>query len=260
MRVAALYDIHGNLPALDAVLADVARADVDTVVIGGDVVAGPLPRETLERILGLDEPARFVRGNADREVSDAVGEAEPGARGDDLSRQLAAFAASRLTGGQLELLDEFRDAVRLEIDGLGQVLFCHGSPRSDTEALTTETSEQRLRSVLADVAHGVVVCGHTHRQFDRRVAKWRIVNAGSVGMPYEGRAGAYWTLLGPGVELRRSEYDLEDAIGQLRGGGFPRVDEMLLESLLEPMDPDEVAAIFERQALEAEARSSSAEL
>jgi diadenosine tetraphosphatase ApaH/serine/threonine PP2A family protein phosphatase len=127
-------------------------------------------------------------------------------------------------------------------------LFCHGSPRGDTEIITTAIPDARLRDILNGVSEPVVVCGHTHRQFDRRLNGWRVINAGSVGMPYEGRSGAYWALLGPTVELRRTEYDLDEGLKELRAGGFPDVDEMLRESLLEPMNADEVADLFERQA------------
>ncbi|MHB1569922.1 MAG: metallophosphoesterase family protein [Solirubrobacteraceae bacterium] len=137
------------------------------------------------------------------------------------------------------------------LDGLGPTLFCHGSPRSDTEMLTTATADQRLRAILdagAERPERVVVCGHTHRQFDRLVAGWRVINAGAVGLPYEGRAGAFWTLLGPDVELRSTDYDLREAVARMRAGGYPDVDEMLRESLVEPADPDWVADYFERQA------------
>jgi predicted phosphodiesterase len=247
-RVAALYDIHGNLPALRAVLDDVAREGVDTLVIGGDAVAGPLPVETIERLTALGGRARFVRGNADREIVEAYDEQSSGP-GDGPAERSAAFAAARISPSQRDFLARFEPTVALEVDGLGEVLFCHGSPRSDTEIITTASSPERLREVLAGVGQRVVVCGHTHRQFDRRVDGWRVVNAGSVGLPYEGRIGAYWALLGPAVELRRTEYDLDAAVEELNAGGVQNLDELLRESLLTPMDPDEVAEFFERQAL-----------
>jgi hypothetical protein len=138
--------------------------------------------------------------------------------------------------------------VVVEVDGLGPTVFCHGSPRSDTEIITTATSDDRLRGILERVEQPAIVCGHTHRQFDRRVDGWRVINAGSVGMPYEGQRGAYWALLGPDVALRRSEYDFEAAVAEMRAGEFPDLDEMLHESLMTPIDPDEVAEFFERQA------------
>lgn len=249
MRVAALYDIHGNLPALRAVLADVERARVDEIVVGGDVASGPLPRATLKRLMALGPDAWFVRGNGDREIVDVYdsGTTDIGALEDPAARA-ASFAAAQISAEQREFLAAFTPVVRLDITGLGPTVFCHGSPRSDNEILTRVTPEDRLQDVLAATAEPTVVCGHTHQQFDLSVGRWRVVNAGSVGMPYEGRPGAYWALLGPDVELRRTDYELDAAVEELRAGGFPDVDEMLSESLLKPVDPGEVAAFFERQA------------
>lgn len=159
-----------------------------------------------------------------------------------------AFAAARLSRAQRDFLAAFVPGATVEITGLGPVRFVHGSPRSDTEPLTTLTPPARLSEVLAGVDERVVVCGHTHRQFDRAAAGRRIVNAGSVGIPYEGRVGAYWALLGPAVELRGTEYDLEVALAALRTCGFPDGEEMLRESQLEPVDPDEVSRLFESWA------------
>jgi diadenosine tetraphosphatase ApaH/serine/threonine PP2A family protein phosphatase len=102
--------------------------------------------------------------------------------------------------------------------------------------------------VLEGVSEAVVVCGHTHTQFDRQLGRWRVVNAGAVGLPYEGHAGAYWLLLGPDVEHRRTEYDIASAAAAMRAGGNPGTDELLRESLIKPSDPREVAELFERQA------------
>ena len=249
MRVAALYDMHGNLPALRAVLEDVERAGVETIVVGGDVATGPLPRATIEELMALGPRARFVMGNADREIVDAF---DAGTMTLDAhqspAERAAAFAAGQIDRSQRDFLASFAPALSVEIDGLGATLFCHGSPRSDVEMITTATTERRLQDVLEGVPTDVVVCGHTHRQFDRTAGRRRVINAGSVGMPYEGRTGAYWALLGPEVELRRTHYDLDAALAELRGGGFPDLEEMLAESLLQPMDPDGVAEFFERQA------------
>lgn len=248
MRVAALNDIHGNLPALRAVLADVASESVDAIVVGGDVVPGPLPRGTIEQLMALPD-ARFVRGNGEREVIEAYDSDRTDPRAlEGPAERAAAHAAARISRPHRDFLAEFAPVFVLEVEGLGSTLFCHGSPRSDTEILTRVTPEHRLRNVLSGTTEKVVVCGHTHQQFDRSIEGWRVVNAGSVGMPYEGRRGAYWALLGPGVELRRTEYELDQALGELEAGGFPDLQEMLNESLLEPAKPAEVAAFFERQA------------
>jgi predicted phosphodiesterase len=250
MRVAALYDIHANLPALDAVLAELEDIGPDLVVVGGDVAAGPLPVETLDRLAGLGGRVAFVRGNGDREMVAAF---DAGARADELEDPVArgtAWAAAQLEPRHRDALAAYQPTVSVDVDGLGPTLFCHGSPRDDAEIITTATDPARLAPMLAAVTEATVVCGHTHRQFDRRAEGHRVVNAGAVGMPYEGTAAAFWALLGPHVELRRTDYDVAAAIAALRASGYPDVDEMMLrESLIEPADPDWVAGHFERQAL-----------
>lgn len=249
MRVAVLCDIHGNPPALDAVLADARREGVDAFVIGGDAVSGPMPRETLKQLMALDRPVHLVRGNADREIVECYDQGLTDIeRLEDPAMRSAAFAAGLISRPQRDFLAAFADTVALDLDGLGPALFCHGSPRSDTEIITRITSDARLREILAGIDQAVVVAGHTHQQFDRTVDRWRFVNAGSVGMPYEGRRAAFWAVLGPDVELRRTEYDLDRALEQMRGGGFPDLDELLNESLIDPVDPREVSEFFEAQA------------
>jgi putative phosphoesterase len=191
LRVAALYDVHANLPALDAVLAEV---DADVVVVGGDFVAGPWPAETYERLRSLDGDVRFVRGNADREVvEEAAGRAPP---------ELMEFVRERLSADALAFLG----ALPLTVS-LGRVLFCHATPRNDEEIFTRISPEESWRAALRGVDADVVVCGHTHIQFDRRIGDVRLVNAGSIGMPYEREPGAYWALLdGTDVALRHTRY------------------------------------------------------
>jgi putative phosphoesterase len=236
MRVAALYDVHANLPAVEAVLAEV---DVDTILVGGDAVLGPMPRETL-RLL-RDRGATFIRGNCDREV------ATPG-EGEELWTRRARWAHEQLDDEELAFLRDLRHPLPMEVDGLGEVLFCHGSPRSDEEILTAITPPKRLDPILDGVTQNLVVCGHTHAQFDRSLDGVRLVNAGSVGMPFEGQPGAYWALLGPDVEHRRADYDIEAAEAELRAGGWPGIDDFLKGSFFEPADPLVVAESLERQA------------
>lgn len=223
MRVAALYDVHGNLPALEAVLADATSA-ADLVLVGGDVAAGPFPRETLALLRDLGERAVFVRGNADRASVPGLGDDE------------RSFLAS------LPL------TVTLDVHGLGPTLFCHATPRSDEEIVTAITPDERLREVFGAVAENTVVCGHTHVQFDRRAGSVRVVNAGSVGMPYEGRPGAYWALLGPDVALRSTEYDVERAAERIRASGYPGAGEWASEYVLHPHPAEEATEFFEQLA------------
>jgi predicted phosphodiesterase len=210
LTVAALYDVHGNLPALDAVLAEV---DADVILVGGDVVAGPWPAETLARLRALGDRVRFIRGNADREVVEPSREGRAGGPPPGVME----FVRERLTDDQLEFLAGLPLAETVTVDGLGEVLFCHATPRSDEELLTRISPDERWLAALEGVEATVVVCGHTHVQFDRMIGGYRVVNAGSVGMPYERQPGAYWLLLGPDVELRRTACDVPD----ISSSGWP---------------------------------------
>ncbi len=241
MRVAVLADVHGNLPALDAVLAELAGERVDVVVSGGDVVSGPMPAEVLARLRELagTVPVLWVMGNADREAI-AAWEVPGGAREDPAARA-AAWAASGLDRADQRFLGTF--AVGVAADG---VRYCHGSPRSDTEILTAATPRRRVDVALAGVTETLVVHGHTHHQYDHG----RVAGAGSVGMPYEGRAGAYWAVVEDGrLAHRRTPYDLEAAAAAIRATGYPDAEELLAESLLDPVPRREALAVFERAAL-----------
>lgn len=237
MRVAALYDIHGNAPALEAALRDVPEDAA--IVVGGDTVVGFEPVRTLDALDALGGRTHWIRGNADRPHEEDGLWAE---------RERWAFAQIGDRAAELAALPE---TLTLDVDGLGPTLFCHGSPRSDEESITRVTSRERLAEIVGGVGEATIVCGHTHQQFDRAIGEKRVVNAGSVGLPYEGRPGAYWTLLGPEVEPRRSEYDYEAAAAEFRASGFPEPDELLGWLFDDPPEPDEVARIFEQRALEA---------
>jgi predicted phosphodiesterase len=240
MRVAALYDVHGNLPALEAALADVDCEGVDTILSGGDLLLGPQPSECLELL--RQRGAAFIRGNCDRTV---VNGADP----DDPWRDRNEWTARRLSGEQLDFVRTWPELLRLEVDALGPLLFCHGSPRSDEEILTAITPPKRLDPILDGVLESVVVCGHTHVQFDRVIGDRRLVNAGSVGLPYEGEAGiAPWALLGPDVELRRARYDVQSAVDALDTSGYPDGDGAVRGFLLEPSSAEEATAHFESVA------------
>jgi putative phosphoesterase len=200
VRVAALYDVHGNLPALEAVLAE--AADADLVVAGGDMVEGPFPAETIERLRAEGDRVRWLRGNVERELVEQPPPQGGGLPPFELERVVAALSEE-----QVDFLYGLPERVELELPGLGHVLFCHATPQNDLDMVTPLTPDERLGRILEGVRADVVVAGHTHIQEDRRVGGVRWVNAGSVGMPYEDGPGAYWALLGPDVELRRTDYD-----------------------------------------------------
>jgi predicted phosphodiesterase len=188
--VAALYDIHGNLAALDAVLAEVP--DDATILVGGDICAGgEQPSETLARLRGLGDRVAWLRGNADRELhpdEDGLAPAD-----------FLAKARSQLSGEEIEFLHELPPTQRI-----GDVLYCHASPRNDLDIFTERTPGERIAFLFAGLDAATVVCGHSHTQFDRTVAGVRVVNAGSVGMPYEDEPGAYWLL---DLVHRRTPYE-----------------------------------------------------
>ncbi|MDX1500742.1 MAG: metallophosphoesterase family protein [Thermoanaerobaculia bacterium] len=245
MRVAALYDVHGNLPALEAALEEIGREGFDRVVVGGDVVFGPMPVRSLARLTELETPARFLVGNTDREVvARRQGRETKWYRGQPEARRAQLdWVAGRLDDDGARTIGSWPATVELEIDGLGRVLFCHATPRNDVEIFTRLTSEAVLLPVFAGVDAALLVCGHTHMQFDRRVGGLRVVNAGSVGMPF-GPPGAYWLALGPGVELRRTEYDLDRAARRVRATGFPGAAEFASRQILEPPTERQMLDLF----------------
>ena len=189
-----------------------AEIDAEEVIVaGGDVVGGAFPAETVERLRELGPRVRWLRGNAERELVELPPPREAGPPPGELERLRAA-----LTDEQVEFLYGLPERVELELDGLGRVLFCHAVPQNDLDIVTPLTPEARLARIVEGVGADVVVAGHTHIQDDRRVGGVRWVNAGSVGMPYEDAPGAYWALLGPDVELRRTEYAAEAPLASRR--------------------------------------------
>ena len=252
MRIAALYDVHGNLPALEAVLSELPRFEPDLIVVGGDVASGPMPGHTLDRLSALGERVRFVRGNADRELIDAYERWRAGAlaRSDDsvpALEPMAAWGAPLLTSAHRELLAAFPPGLRLSVEGR-EVLFCHATPRSDEEIITSATSDAHLAGAFAAESATLIVAGHTHVQFDRAVGDRRFVNAGSVGMPYEDQPGAYWALVDERVSLRRTSYDYAAAAAAIEATGYPRAQELVRESLLEPIGAAEATRFFDELA------------
>ena len=216
MRVAALYDIHGNLPALEAVLQDIRQAAVDAIVVGGDVVVGPMSRETVSCLLDVGFPVHFIHGNAEVAVLDQMAGRNPAAVPEQYW-PILRWTAQELTEYE-PLLASWPKTRRLDIAGLGDVLFCHGTPRDDNEVFTRLTPEERLLPVFEGL--NVVVCGHTHMQFDRMIGTTRVVNAGSVGAPF-GETGADWLLLGPEVGFRHTSYDFANAAERMRATNYP---------------------------------------
>ena len=245
VRVAALYDIHGNLPALESVMEEVRKIEqLDAIVVGGDILPGPMPHECMDFLMSLDLPVTFIMGNGDREVLARVRGSSPNS---SLPKQAQApidWTAQWLGSRHEQAMAFWGKKILLEVAGMGEVLFCHATPNSDTENFTRITPEEQLIQIFKDCGTGVVVCGHTHMQFDRKIGKVRVINAGSVGMPF-GPPGAYWLVLGPkGAELRRTDYDLELAAARIRDTDYPQANDFAEHYVLHPPTEEAMLALF----------------
>lgn len=247
MPVAAIYDIHANLPALEAVLEDIRRARAERIVVGGDVLPGPMPRETIQSLLNLDIPVQFIHGNGDREALARMRGLETDGVPEKF-RGVIDWTAQQLQPEHEQILAAWPSSLQFGIEGLGPVLFCHATPRNDTEIFSRDTPEDRLLPVFAGVQAKVVVCGHTHMQFDRKVGATRIVNAGSVGMPF-GQPGADWLLLGAGVEFRHTSYDLARAAERIRQTAYPQAEDFVQHNILQPPSEKDMLEAFSRVEL-----------
>jgi predicted phosphodiesterase len=247
MRIAALYDIHGNLSALEAVLDEVRAAGVDRIVVGGDVLPGPMSVETLTRLLDLPVPTQFIQGNGELAVLAALEGRDAYALPKPV-QEIIRWTAQQLPGEHARLLAGWPKTLRLEIPGLGGVLFCHATPRNENENFTRLTPEEVLLPLFEGLHAAVAICGHTHMQFDRMVGNTRVVNAGSVGMPF-GDPGADWLLLGPDVELRHTDYDLMHAAELVRGTKYPQAEEFATRYVLQPPSEEEMLKVFSRAEL-----------
>ncbi len=247
MSVAAIYDIHGNLPALEAVLEDIRQAEVDYVVVGGDVFPGPMPRETLASLLNFDIPMQFIQGNGDRVVLAQMRGVESSEVPEQFQETIR-WNAQQLQPEDEQLLASWSQTLRVDIEGLGEVLFCHATPRNDTEIFTRLTAEERLIPIFEESGASLVVCGHTHMQFDRMIGKVRVVNAGSVGMPF-GEPGAYWLLLGADVQLRHTVYDLTKAAERIQATNYPQAQDFAARNVLRTPSEKEMLELFTKAEL-----------
>ena len=242
MAVAVLSDIHGVLPALDAVLAEPDVQGCERIVLTGDIAAGPQPAQVLDRLTSLGERVVWVRGNCERELVDLA--RDPGRT---VPFAISRYAADQLSPEHVALLDSLPHPVTLDVDGFGPVLFCHGTPRDDNEIVLVDTRLERWAEAFADVPEdvGTVVCGHTHMPFVRLVDRRLVVNAGSVGMSY-GSLGADWVLLDDGaVTVRSTRYDVEAARAAIRAMcDYPDIDEWTDEYLNARNSDADALAVF----------------
>lgn len=242
MRIAAIYDLHGNLPALEAVLEDVRRAQVNLLIVGGDILPGPMPRETLECLLSSGIPTHFIQGNGE---VDALAEMSgAGAvRVPEQFRGIVRWSAHQLYPDYQSLLASWPKTVRIETGEFDEVLFCHATPRDDNEIFTSLTPEERLLPIFEKLGVSLVVCGHTHMQFDRMIGDVRVVNAGSVGMPF-GDPGADWLLLDSEIQFRHTPYDATKAAERIQQTDYPEAEEFVTNYVLNTPNTETMLAAY----------------
>jgi putative phosphoesterase len=218
VRVAALYDVHAMPWALEAVLAAVDEEKIDKIVFGGDYLYGPYPRETVAMVRALD--AIVLRGNCE-----------------DLAEE---WESGELAPGDLDWLQSLPLAAIVD-----DVLYCHAAPDDNTRVTTAVTPDDAVLATFGDTT-GTVVIGHTHHQFDRTIDDLRVVNAGSVGMAYESDVAAYWAIIDDGEPIfRRTRFDVERAVAEMRKSGWPHAAEFVEENLLAAVDREEAIASLE---------------
>jgi len=246
MRIAVLNDIHGNLPALEAVLRELHACGVDRIIVGGDVLPGPMAHLVLERLEAEHTPVDFVFGNGEVAILDLLAGRAPALPESYLPS--LRWNADRLDDRQRETIADWRLTLRVRAPALGEVLFCHATPRNENEIFTQVTDEERLRPVFDPANASIVVCGHTHMQFDRMVGRTRVINAGSVGMPF-GQPGADWVILGTDAEFRHTVYDLSRAAERIRQCGYPAADEFAAKYILNPPSADDMLKAYSKHEL-----------
>lgn len=240
MRIAVLSDIHGVLPALEAVLAEPDMADVDLMVLTGDIASGPQPVETLDLLTSLGDRVLWVNGNADRELVEV-------ARGEPCEYAISQWAGEQLRKDQVELLAALPDRQVLDLGRFGVTLFVHATPRRDDEMILVDSTLARWAEVLSDEIADTVVLGNTHMPFVRLVDRRLVVNPGSIGMPY-GTDGALWAMLDSvrgAVTLRRTPFDTRAAAARLVAeSGFEDIEQWVADYVTNTYSDTEALAVF----------------
>jgi putative phosphoesterase len=246
MKIAAIYDLHGNLPALEAALEEIRCENVDLLVVGGDILPGPMPPEMLEMLLNLEIPTQFIQGNGEIDALNVMREKSID-RVPELYRDIVIWSAQQIADYE-NVLASWAKTFSIGIDGIGKVLFCHATPRDDNEIFTRLTDEKRLLPIFTNLDADLVICGHTHLQFDRMIGEVRVVNAGSLGMPF-GKTGADWLLLSNKIEFRHTDYDLDEAVKRILETDYPQAKSFAEESLLNPPSEEVILEAFSKAKL-----------
>ena len=245
MLIAALYDIHGNLPALEAAVEAVRGKAVDLIVVGGDAIPGPMPNESLDLLKSLPAPALFLSGNGEREVLAVRAGGIPNLP--TRFHPMMQWVASELTTAHADWIRSWPATVCLELSGRSTTLFCHATPTSDSAVFTNRSSEEVLRRQFDHVSADRIVCGHTHVQFQRRFEHRTILNAGSVGMSTT-RGGAEWMLIDADATFECTRFDHDAAAARVRATNYPLADEFAHSTILQPPSADLLIAAYTEAA------------
>lgn len=241
MKVAAIYDIHGNLPALEAVMNDIRQEEIDLLVVGGDVVLGPMSQEALTFLLDYNIPKKFIKGNCEVAVLAEMNGKNPEVP--EQVKEIVRWTSIQHNSEHGNLLSSWPATFSCLIPGLGKVLFCHATPQNENDIFTRQTPEENILPVFTGLKAGIVVCGHTHMQFDRTIGDVRVVNAGSVGMPF-GKTGADWIMMDGTIQFRHTNYDLKKAAERIRNTKYPQAHEFAENYILNSPSESEMLKIY----------------
>ncbi|MEP5612784.1 MAG: metallophosphoesterase family protein [Cyclobacteriaceae bacterium] len=248
MSVAVLYDIHGNLPALEAVMLEIQNHPVDQIVVGGDVIVGPMSRECLELLMALQVPIHYIKGNCEVSVLDQINSKPLPPLPESVIKDIQ-WTAEQMSKDHHDFMESWPLTNSLHLEGFGKILFCHATPRNENEIFTRETSEEKLIPIFKNLEADMVICGHTHMQFDRKVGTIRVLNAGSVGMPF-GKTGAHWLLLGKEIEMKQTSYNLQNAADLILESAYPSRESFTNTNLLNPPTEESMLELFAKAELD----------
>ena len=244
MNVACIYDVHGNLTALDAVLDEIAALEVDHVVVGGDVVPGPFPAECIARLRTLAIPTSFIRGNGEREVV-AFRQENPETKAPKRTHAMLRWCADQLDVETLGFIADLPPTTRLDLPTFGGVTFCHATFNDDSTIFTKQSPIERVKELFSHAGDSTIVCGHTHMQFDRKFGTHRIVNAGSVGMAF-GSDAAQWLKISNKFELKSTQYDRDEAAKDIRSSGMPDADAFVKANIESWPSEEQMMEVYEK--------------
>lgn len=244
MRIASISDIHANPFALDAVLQDIKAHLVDLIVVCGDVIAGPLPGRTLALLQQLAIPAQFILGNAENEYLRYLSGKPIGGLSDH-SDLITHWIATQLSDADQQWIHQWLTTWSIQIPPLGTLLFCHATPESDTDIVTRRTSDEKIAAHLIETPASVIICGHTHMQFERTVGTTRWVNTGSVGMPF-GKVGADWLLIDDDIHFMHTDYDTQQAALAMQQTDYPDIQTFIEHNILTVPSEDEALQVLDK--------------